>query len=180
MIRRYQYEQIADVCCGTGAIGLNILQQLPSAKMHFIDLNPLCIKNVKLNLQLNQINQKRCHLVVDDFIHALNNTRQRLQVICCNPPYVDPKVLDQKMVKYESKIAFANHDNPLYFYQQIMKNISKIMADNFLIIFEIGYDQKRGLTELLKKYKLSNYATFEKDLAGHDRILIIDSKKPHN
>lgn len=90
-----------------------------------------------------------------------------------NPPYVDKNELDLEMTKYESKISFTNSDDPLEFYLTIIKNYEKVVRNknNFLIGFEIGYDQRQNLEKILRNTNLQY--EFIKDYSNIDRILII-------
>jgi methylase of polypeptide subunit release factors len=47
------------------------------------------------------------------------------------------------------------------------------MNNNFLIVFEIGHNQKTRLKAFLEKYRLEKYSKFYKDYNHKNRILII-------
>ncbi|MDR2829361.1 MAG: SAM-dependent methyltransferase, partial [Mycoplasmataceae bacterium] len=68
-----------------------------------------------------------------------------------------------------------NSEDDIFFYKKILDNYKKIMKDKFLIVFEIGYNQKDKLIKILKENNLYKYSKFYKDLAKLDRILVVDT-----
>ena len=76
-------------------------------------------------------------------------------------------------MKREPKKALDGGENGLEFYDKILLEAKKYLNSNGVILFEIGYDQAKEITELAKKY---NYKKVKKvkDLSGNDRVLIIE------
>ena len=60
----------------------------------------------------------------------------------------------------------------MYFYQEIIKKISKLNIKPKLIAFEIGYDEALKIELLNEKY-LKYDCDIEKDLAGKDRYAFL-------
>jgi methylase of polypeptide subunit release factors len=129
----------------------------------------VAIQNTMVNARINNLKIKT---LTGDFYKT--GIKHRSDFIVCNPPYVNIKSLNKKMTKYESKISFNNGD-ALFFYEQIINNYKKFVLnpDNFLIGFEIGYDLKEQLTNLLRKNNLLKYSKFYKDYSNFDRVLVI-------
>jgi release factor glutamine methyltransferase len=168
LIKKYKIKQIYDLCCGSGNIGLAIKKHASGTNVTCVDMNHSAIENTRHNASKNDVKIKT---IIGDFY---NSIKSKISCIVCNPPYVNNKKLDKRMLKYEDKISFTNSMDELYFYKKIINNYGKIMKNNFLIIFEIGYDQKKALTKILGKNNLLKYSSFDKDLSGLDRILTID------
>ncbi|MDR1850901.1 MAG: class I SAM-dependent methyltransferase [Mycoplasmataceae bacterium] len=158
---------ICDLCCGTGCIGLGIYKYLGGADITCVDINPVAIENTKYNAKINKCD---IETICGDFYDSI---KQKVNCIVCNPPYVNEKDLDKNMLKYENKISFTNSNDDLYFYEKLISNYKKTMKRNFLMVFEIGYDQKPGLQKLLKKNNLDKISKFYKDYNGKNRMLII-------
>ena len=61
----------------------------------------------------------------------------------------------------------------MYFYEEIIKRISKLKNKPILVAFEIGYEQASTIESFVKKM-LSDYNFFlKKDLAGKDRYIYL-------
>jgi len=133
------------------------------------DINPSACKNIEYNAKLNKL---KVNVVNADLLSGI---KTKYDVLVSNPPYVDINVLDKEMTKYENIISFSNSKNDIYFYEQIINNYKKYMKDNFLIAFEIGYDQREKINKILVKNKLTKFSTFLKDMSGKDRFLIINN-----
>jgi release factor glutamine methyltransferase len=168
LIKKHKISNVYDLCCGTGNIGLAIKKAFPKINVTSVDLNPVAIANTKENAELNNLKIKT---ICGDFYTSIKN---KTECIVCNPPYVNENELNEDMTKYESKISFTNSKDDIFFYKKILDNYKKIMKEKFIIIFEIGYNQKDKLIKVLKENNLYSYAKFYKDLAKLDRILVIN------
>ncbi|MDR2829283.1 MAG: HemK family protein methyltransferase [Mycoplasmataceae bacterium] len=168
LIKKHKISSVYDLCCGTGNIGLAIKKTLPKINITSVDINHVAIANTKENAKLNNL---KIETICGDFYASIKN---KTECIVCNPPYVNEKELNKDMTKYENKISFTNSKNDIFFYKKILDNYKKIMKEKFLIVFEIGYNQKEKLTKVLKENNLYSYAKFYKDLAKLDRILVIN------
>jgi len=155
----------ADICCGTGVIGLSILLKMGKLNITFNDVSKSAIDNTLFNSKKYGLKIKT---IKGDFQKMFF---QKYDFIVCNPPYVRIKDLNKNLLKYENKKVFSIKNDPLYVYKKIITNIHKIMNKKFLIIFEIGYDLKKELTNFLKKTNYNFF--FLKDFAKLDRVLII-------
>ena len=96
-----------------------------------------------------------------------------LDIIVSNPPYILNKDEVQVSVKdYEPDTAlYLDKANSVY--EDIFRDYKKVKKGSLLMCFEIGYDLKEYLTELMAKY-LENYEyEFVEDLDGRLRFLFI-------
>jgi release factor glutamine methyltransferase len=123
----------ADLCCGTGCMGIAIKKHCPQTNITSIDINPEAILNTKHNAKLNRVEIKT---IVGDFYQTLIDKKLKLDFIVCNPPYVSKEKLNPIMTKYETKISFINSDDPLYFYNKLIANKNKILNPKGKIFFE--------------------------------------------
>ena len=98
-------------------------------------------------------------------------------VIISNPPYIEEDSDVSPHIKYEPREAiFVKKDNPLIYYEEVLKIALKAVNKKHLIAFEIDEDHGKDLKELAKKYFKADKITIEKDLSGKDRYLFIYSK----
>jgi len=169
LIKNKNIKDLIDVCSGTGCIGLSLKYHNPKINVTCSDINPVACKNIEYNAKLNKV---KVNVVNSDL---LSKIKGKYDVLISNPPYVDIKVLDKEMTKYENIISFSNSESDTFFYEQLINNYKKYMKQKFLMAFEIGYDQKEKINKILVANKLTKLSTFLKDMSGKDRILIINN-----
>ena len=78
--------------------------------------------------------------------------------------------MDKKLY-HEPKLALYGGKDGLYFYKKIIDQANEYLNDNAHLIFEIGYDQKDPINELLVKSDFKNIINL-KDFNGFDRFII--------
>lgn len=163
---------IADVCCGSGAIGLSLKKELPQHSFYLSDIS-------KEAIRVSKINAKRLNLETDitflegDMIEPFLGKGLKLDVIVCNPPYIaNEKTIDKRTWDEEPHLALlANPDTK--FYESLLLKAKEILDNPFLIAFEIGEDMEKSLRALLNKYCSDCDFFFEKDIYGKTRFLFI-------
>jgi len=161
---------IADVCTGSGVIGLTLKKWLNNATVYLTDISDeaLCAaKKNALSLGLD------VNILKGDMLVPLIEKGVRCDVIICNPPYIsDISSIDKKTWEQEPHLALLAKPNTLY-YEMVLKDFKKIVENHYLIAFEIGEDMRDGLTALIKKYCPNAEYYFENDLYGKTRFLFI-------
>ena len=65
-------------------------------------------------------------------------------------------------------------NNGLYFYEEILKNISKLSTMPKLVAFEIGMSEGEDIKNLALKYLSTKKILIEKDLTNRDRYIFIE------
>ena len=99
---------------------------------------------------------------------------EKFDIIVSNPPYIkkeDIKLLSEE-VKNEPIIALDGGYDGLDFYRKISSQAIDYLKFGSYLCFEIGYDQKEDVIEIIKDTKRYNDIYSKKDLYGNDRIII--------
>ena len=105
-------------------------------------------------------------------------TDKKYDVIISNPPYISYDEEIMEIVKNnEPNIALYADNDGLYYYEEIIKNISKITKEKYLICFEIGYKQSTRIVDIINKYLKNVDISIEKDYAKLDRYIFITNIK---
>jgi release factor glutamine methyltransferase len=96
---------IADVCCGTGALGLTVLAGLGGgSSLHAADLDPAAVACARRNVL-----PAGGHVYQGDLLAALpDSLRGRVDVLICNAPYVpSPEIafLPAEAREHEARLA---------------------------------------------------------------------------
>lgn len=160
-----------DMCTGSGCIALFIKKNLKDVNVYASDISEdaldVAIKNAKDNkLVINFIKSDKTDFIIKEHL--------KFDLLVSNPPYVEKlEDIEEKVRKYEPLNAIYSEDG-IAFYENVFLNYQKIMNDEFLMAFEINYDQEEKLTNLIYKYfKKDIEFSFEKDLYGLTRFLFI-------
>lgn len=163
---------LADVCCGSGCIGISLAKHLKLKNLYLSDLSQEACDVAVENLAFNNVNGYVLH---GDGLKPFLKRNISIDVIVANPPYILNKdEVDVSVLNYEPHSALFVDEN-LTIYRSIINDAITIMKDKMLIIFEIGYDLKEKLIKLLheNEYDIDITYTFRKDINGKDRIFSI-------
>lgn len=163
---------LADVCCGSGCIGISLAKHLKLKNLYLSDLSQEACDVAVENLAFNNVNGYVLH---GDGLKPFLKHNISIDVIVANPPYILNKdEVDVSVLNYEPHSALFVDEN-LTIYRSIINDAITIMKDKMLIIFEIGYDLKEKLIKLLheNEYDIDITYTFRKDINGKDRIFSI-------
>ena len=161
---------IADVCTGSGAIGLSIAKRLPNNRYFLTDISKEALRVAKTNHQ-NLVPDVKVKLLEGDMLQPLKDIK--LDVLVCNPPYISNiETIDKRTWEQEPHLALLA-DPCTRFYEIVLKEYINIMKDKFLMAFEIGEDMVDSLTELVNKYCPNCSFFFEKDIYQKTRFLFI-------
>ena len=165
-----QIIKIADVCTGSGCIGLSIALSLPNNDYLLTDISKEALRVAKKNAEA-LINNTNIKFLNGDMLEPLNG--QKLDVIVCNPPYISNiEGINEKTWKQEPHLALLAEPATLY-YEEVLKNYSSIINPKHLLAFEIGEDMIDELTNLIEKYCPNASYFFENDMYGKTRFLFI-------
>ena len=104
----------------------------------------------------------------------LEPLNDKFDILVSNPPYIPENEEVMSLVKdNEPNIALFGGLDGLKFYNIILRDAKRILKDRAMIAFEHGYDKKKEIEALAKKYfPLAKVETL-KDLEGKDRMTFI-------
>ncbi len=167
---------IADVGTGCGAIAVALACEEPKFKMTATDISEDALALAKRNAESNNC---QIDIYQGDMLQPLIDKGIKLDILVSNPPYIPAQQQMQKsVVNFEPHVALFGGDDGLYFYRKIFDNALKVIRDQSFMAFEIGYDEKDALVELVKQYfPLDRYEVL-KDLNGKNRMLFVYHNLP--
>lgn len=172
VINKNKYMNIADVCCGSGAIGVSIAVYCPKAHIDCFDISNTACEVTNENSSIQETTH-RLKVYKSDLLEAAIKNGSMYDVIVSNPPYIRKDVIPSLMEDvrdYEPYEALDGGEDGLYFYRRIALESKGVLKNNGLIALEIGHDQRETVTEILKN---SDFHAIEcyKDLSGNDRVI---------
>lgn len=161
--------KILDMCTGSGAIAISLAKYLKKSLVYASDISIEALKIAEENATRNLTS------VVFFESDMFNNISSEFQfdIIVSNPPYIETEIVKtlSKEVQAEPIIALDGGEDGLKFYREIIKNAKDYLKVDGYLAFEIGYNQKHSVMDLLKENGYKNVYS-KKDLSGNDRVVI--------
>ncbi len=168
--------EVLDIFAGTGCIGIAILKNIKNASVNFVDISDEAIKQIKINLKLNNISKERYKIYKSNLFEKLKG--ERYDFIFANPPYVAldriSEVQKEVLEKDPHISLFAGKDGMDYI-RKFFIQIKEYLKSNGKIFLEFDPFQKKKIKEILEKEKFK--FIFKKDQFGKFRWLKAEIKK---
>ena len=168
--KKINAKKILDLCTGSGAIAISLAKYIDKSNITAVDISSKALNVAKLNAKNNEV-EDRITFVESDLFKNLK--KEKYDIIVSNPPYIKKEVLKKldKEVQKEPKLALDGGYDGLDFYRKIIKNADEYLKFNGYLCFEIGYDQKEDVENLLKEQEKYANITCKKDLCDNDRVV---------
>ena len=164
-------KKILDLCTGSGAIAVSLAKYIEKSQITAVDISKKALNVAKMNAKNNEVENKITFVESDLFN---NIKKEKYDIIVSNPPYIKKEVLKSldKEVQKEPKIALDGGYDGLDFYRKIINKAEEYLKFNGYLCFEIGYDQKEDVEDLLKNEEKYTNIQCIKDLCDNDRVII--------
>lgn len=161
-------EKILDIGTGTGAIALSLAKNIEDSQVIGSDIEDKALSLARENKDFTKTSNV-------DFIKSdlFENIDGKFDLIISNPPYInkeDYENLDKELYS-EPKSALFGGDDGLFFYKKIINEAPNYLNNKGHLIFEIGYDQKEILNDLLKEKGFKSIINL-RDFNDFDRFII--------
>lgn len=163
--------QILDMCTGSGAIAIALAKNVEKCIVDAVDISSGALEVVKKNIVKNKV-EGRVNIINSDLFSKVSN--KKYDLIVSNPPYIESNVIENldKQVQKEPIIALDGGEDGLDFYKKIINKASSYLESNGYLCFEIGYNQKSAVQNLLSNSGKYQNIYCKKDLCGNDRVII--------
>lgn len=173
VIKKNNYKNISDVCCGSGIIGISLAAFINKINVDCFDIESVPLEVTYENIKLNKL-EERVKVFRSNLLEYAIKNSIKYDMIVSNPPYIKKnEIMDlmEDVKNYEPHVALDGGDDGLYFYKMIVEQSKDILNNEGSIAFEIGYDQKEEVSYILESNGFVNIESY-KDLAGLDRVVI--------
>ena len=163
------YQNILDVCTGSGCIAITLAKELNNANISAID-----VSNKALNIAM--INAKNHNVdinfeQIDILSHPYNN---KMDMVVCNPPYIPinemGSIMDDVRL-YEPEIALTDGSDGLSFYKRISELAPSIVISGGYVLLEVGKNQHPQLVKNIFDIQSFSKTEIISDLNGDPRRL---------
>ena len=161
---------ILDIGTGTGCVLLSVLNERKKCYGIGLDISKKAINIAKHNAKIQQIKNriKFINSSIDKFYVG------KYDLIISNPPYIktgDIKNLDKDVSFYEPEVALNGGIDGYSKIREVIYKSSVLIKKKGKLFLEIGYNQRRKVTEILKR---NNFYINKvvKDLGKNNRCII--------
>lgn len=139
---------IADIGCGSGAIGISIAKSIPSAHIYGVDVSIDALNVTQTNAVRHGV-RKNLNLIWGDLLDPLANIS--FHAIVSNPPYIpsnDILVLEPEVSSYEPRIALDGGSDGLDIYRRLIPKALSLLKPGGVLIVEIGINQSDMVADM--------------------------------
>ncbi|ABB14651.1 peptide chain release factor N(5)-glutamine methyltransferase [Carboxydothermus hydrogenoformans] len=173
-LRQYRgLKLVADVGTGSGAVGVALACHIPLGLFFLLDISEEALKVARVNAHHHGVDE-RVILGHGDLLEPLSKLdfSGKFSLITANLPYIPTEELSTLMpeVQKEPQIALDGGEDGLMLYRRLLPEAHKLLAEDGVMLLEIAPYQGKAITaEAEKLYRVE----IKKDLAGHDRLVIL-------
>jgi len=168
---------IADICTGSGCIGITLACERPDSSVWLTDLCPLALNVAKKNCVRHNV-EDRTKRLQGDLLTPLQSQSISFDIIVSNPPYVRPDeipTLQAEVRDYEPRMALVGESDSvgidgMELHRRLLAGAAALLNPGGWILLEVG----RGQADDMALYALNNGyidAIVLNDLAGIGRVV---------
>jgi len=130
----------ADICTGSGCLGILLADAYPDAEIDVIDISTDAIDVCDINIA-NYGLQDRVTAIESDMFSALQG--KQYDLIISNPPYVDAPSMAELPAEYrnEPQLALGSGVAGLDHTHTILREAANHLTDNGILVVEIGHNR---------------------------------------
>ena len=159
---------VADVCAGTGCVGIALASENPELKLYATEASPQALVFLKKNIARHELTTRAAALR-GDLLAPIPEARP-IDVVVSNPPYIARRELARlEVARHEPGMALDGGPDGLDVYRRLVPEAARRARRAVLV--EIGHDQGQAVAELFERVGLTGVRVV-KDLARNDRVVV--------
>ncbi|WP_037373226.1 peptide chain release factor N(5)-glutamine methyltransferase [Anaerovorax odorimutans] len=170
-----KHNDILDLCCGSGAIGISLSRFFANSKIVATDISEEALNVARENGKNMRVSKKVKFIQSDLFDNIKSGVfGQKFNIIISNPPYIATHlipILQREIKEHEPIIALDGGDDGLKFYKRIIEHAPDYLKKEGKLYLEIGHDQGANILQLISDGGKLKDACIIKDLSGLDRVI---------
>lgn len=154
MLKLPQKALIADVGCGSGALGITATLERPGNRIFFLDIDEKVFQVAKDNAQTHKLQGP--HFYKGDLLEA---KAERYDVLLCNLPYVPLGYPVNDAAQFEPAHALYSGEDGLDHFRKLFKQLATGLFGTPTILSESLPAQHAALEALAKAHKYKLHTT---------------------
>ncbi len=165
---------IVEVRAGSGCIAVTLAKQFPAARLAAIDVSAGALDVARRNAARHGV-ADRISFIRGDLLQPVAGP---VEMIVSNPPYVSWAELAAtapEIKRYEPALALAGGDDGLAVIRVLLAQAPQKLKPGGWLLVEIGSTQGAAVTRLAQKQFPRGHVQLKKDLAGLDRVLVVEN-----
>lgn len=169
LLKDIKKPKVFDLCAGSGCIGITLAKKT-DANVVLLEKSNEAFEYLEQNVRLNDV---QAELIKGDVLVTPDQSFiGTADIIVSNPPYIKSEVIPtlDVQVQFEPVSALDGGSDGLLFYRFITKYWKKVLKDDGILLFEIGYDQQQEVEEILRLEGFKNIVSL-KDYGGNFRVV---------
>ncbi len=165
---------VVDVGTGSGGIAVNLAMHLPGVRLYATDISADALEVARVNVDKFGLGQ-RITLLKGDLLEQLPG---RVDVIVANLPYIPSARLKdlQPELAWEPRTALDGGADGMVVLRRLMGQAAGKLAVDGVMLLEIDPGQGEPLRRMATRLFPAAATSVEKDLAGLDRIFVVESQ----
>jgi release factor glutamine methyltransferase len=164
--------RIADIGTGSGCISVSLAHHIPDLHVTATDISEAALEVAHSNAIKHGVSEQ-ISLIHTDLLPPTDDT---FNLICANLPYIPTKTLHQLDVyRREPTLALDGGHDGLKIIRKLVYMAPKYLASRGAMMLEIEANHGKTAIELATKQFPDSEIKIIPDLAGHDRLLIIQT-----
>jgi release factor glutamine methyltransferase len=178
-LRRYDTTPInvLDIGAGSGALPVTLAIHRPHWQFVAVDISKDALRVAVTNAKSHNV-ACQIELLASDLFDQLPPDK-RFDLIVANPPYIkeEERSLPPDVARFEPATALYSGSDGLTMIRRIVGSLSDRLTDGGVLLMEIGYGQIRAVKQMADESEGLRFVTAIPDLAGIDRVVIIEKSK---
>lgn len=166
---------VADIGTGSGCIAISLASKIPDLSIIATDISQKALEIAHINAQKHNVDD-RIEFIKADLLPQKNTQHANCDVICANLPYIPTATLHTlKVYGREPTLALDGGYDGLNLIRKLLLDAPKHLTSGGLLLLEI--DSSQGISALTLAQEAFPEANVQliTDLAGHDRIIQIET-----
>jgi release factor glutamine methyltransferase len=168
-----ELSQLADIGTGSGAILVSVLVNRPFTRGFGTEISPEALEVARENCARHEV-ADRATLLLGDLLRPLHGP---VNVIAANLPYVSPGEASPDVATWEPNVAvFGGGEDGTGTIRRFLQMAPDYLLPGGTVVMETAYSQGWIVSELARAAFPGASIEVRKDLAGYDRIVVVNTK----
>ncbi len=160
---------VADIGCGSGAIGLAVAKARPEVRVYAVDIAEAALATTRRNVESLKLGD-RVAVLRGDLLGPIPAKRP-IDWVLSNPPYIPSQQIDglePEVSRFEPRLALDGGADGLDVYRRLIPAAAERVRRGVMV--EVGHDQAARVAELFRRAGLVKVTT-RADLSGIARVV---------